>query len=265
MCEPASRPGSVVEVARKDAARDDHAAGRAEQAQQDRPAEVAPLADPPAGPAADRSADEVHHAIHDRLFGRTPTQADRSLSRSAGGLGIGLSLASRLVNLHGGSIEAKSPPEGSDKGSEFIIRLPLASPPPMASYNEPEVTLAESEGRRVLVVDDNVDQVLMIATLLRQAGHTVESAYNGQDGLKLAQQWKPDVVLLDIGLPGLDGYEVARRIRADPAMAAMRLIATTGYGRDNDIARASEAGFDGHMIKPYNMDALESLIVAPRA
>jgi CheY-like chemotaxis protein len=122
---------------------------------------------------------------------------------------------------------------------------------------------------RVLVCDDNIDLVMMLAGSLRYKGYSVQSAYTGPDGLRVAQQWRPDVVLLDIGLPGLDGYEIARRLRAaaggSPAqLAGMRLIALTGYGRDTDVALAREAGFDAHMVKPYDFDELERLMVLPR-
>ena len=122
---------------------------------------------------------------------------------------------------------------------------------------------------RVLVVDDNIDQAMMLASALRMKGYTVQSAYTGSDGLKLARQWRPDVVLLDIGLPELDGYEVARRLRTMPLDEANggetfrgRIIAVTGYGREIDIARSREAGFDAHLVKPYEFDELEKLMNA---
>ena len=191
------------------------------------------------------------------------TQADRSLDRAAGGLGVGLSLAHRLIDLHGGTIEARS--EGPGRGSEFVVHLPLVVGPELPQAEPPkEEGRAKPDGQRVLVVDDNVDQVMMLAATLRQQGYIVESAYTGPDGFSVAQRWKPDIVLLDIGLPGLDGYEVARRLRADPALGSagkkMRIIALTGYGRDTDVALAREAGFDGHLVKPYDFAELERLI-----
>ncbi|MBC7833747.1 MAG: response regulator [Phycisphaerales bacterium] len=195
------------------------------------------------------------------------TQADRSLARSAGGLGIGLSLARRLVELHGGAIEAHSPPEGRNVGSEFIVTLPLApapeTPPPFEA--DPQAHHQRPGGFRVLVVDDNIDQVMMLASTLRHNGYSVQSAYTGPDGLKVAQQWRPDVVLLDIGLPGLDGYEVARRLRADAATGDAKLIALTGYGREADFSLSREVGFDAHLVKPATFDELHRLIAAPRA
>jgi CheY-like chemotaxis protein/anti-sigma regulatory factor (Ser/Thr protein kinase) len=204
------------------------------------------------------------------------TQADRSLDRSHGGLGIGLSLAHWLVDLHGGTIEAHSPAEGNASplpheqgikargpGSEFIVKLPLVSRPRVAAAAAPDQASRKPEGSRVLVVDDNIDLVMMLAASLRQKGYGVQTAYTGPDGLQVAQQWGPDVVILDIGLPGLDGYEVARRLRADQATQAARIIAVTGYGRDADVALAREAGFDAHLVKPYALDELEKLMVRP--
>ncbi|MDZ4858121.1 MAG: PAS domain S-box protein [Candidatus Hydrogenedentes bacterium] len=189
------------------------------------------------------------------------TQADRSLDRAAGGLGIGLSLAHRLVGMHGGSIEVQSPPSGMTSGSEFIVRLPQV-PPPYALL-EPSISdsgEAKSEGVRVLVVDDNIDQVTMIVSILRHQGYSVQSAHSGTDGLKVAKLWRPDLVLLDIGLPGLDGYEVARQLRSDPNTQGAKIIALTGYGRDTDIAREQEVGFDAHLTKPFEFDELEKLM-----
>lgn len=200
------------------------------------------------------------------------TQADRSLDRSDGGLGIGLSLAHRLVELHGGTIEAHSPPEGGSagvEGSEFIVRLPMVVPPLAVAPVAPEGAAGKSDGLRVLVVDDNIDLVMMLANSLRQKGYSVQSAHTGPDGLGVAQQWRPDVLLLDIGLPGLDGYEVARRLRRDPQLGnagkQMRIIALTGYGRASDLTLAREAGFDGHLVKPVDFKDLEKMMALPAA
>ncbi len=192
------------------------------------------------------------------------TQADRSLARSSGGLGIGLSLAHRLVALHGGTIEAKSPPEEGGQGSEFIVTLTLAPAPESVRPSAPTDAIAPgaAEGVRVLVVDDNIDQAMMLATALRGIGYSVQTAYNGPDGLKTARQWRPDVVVLDIGLPGLDGYQVARQLRSDAVSGGARLIALTGYASDTDIALAREAGFDAHLVKPCEIDELEQLMLA---
>jgi PAS domain S-box-containing protein len=192
------------------------------------------------------------------------TQADRSLDRAAGGLGIGLSLAQRLVALHGGSIEAHSPPDGQSCGSEFVVRLPLFTTPEQLPPQTPAAEQNKPAGVRVLVVDDSHDLVLMLGRTLRHMGHSVQNAYTGPDGLAAAIQWRPDIVLLDIGLPGLDGYEVARRLRSEPTLGLrgkkMKLIALTGYGQLTDIALAREAGFDAHLTKPYEIDELEELL-----
>ncbi|MFN0010046.1 MAG: PAS domain S-box protein [Phycisphaerales bacterium] len=202
------------------------------------------------------------------------TQADRSLARSSGGLGIGLSLAQRLVTLHGGTIWAES--AGAGQGSAFTIKLPLTSAPiGHGVFGEPPRAQGQAGADgpsglavRVLVVDDNVDLVTMLSAALRLKGYTVQSAYTGPDGLRVALEWRPDIVLLDIGLPGLDGYEVARRLRSDAAVAGgtrMRLIAITGYGQDSDIALTNEAGFDGHLTKPCDFEDLEKMMTAPTA
>jgi PAS domain S-box-containing protein len=201
------------------------------------------------------------------------TQADRSLARSAGGLGIGLALVHRLVAMHGGTVEAQSPPEGSNFGSEFTVRLPLATVPagPTGPEAAPaaEVIPAPDEGVRVLIIDDSFDQMTMLSMILEHKGYAVQSASNGPDGLTTISSWHPDIVLLDIGLPGLSGYDVAKRIRADaiPAHAggAVRLIALTGYGRDEDKALAREAGFDFHATKPVDFTELEKMLIAPPA
>jgi CheY-like chemotaxis protein/anti-sigma regulatory factor (Ser/Thr protein kinase) len=197
------------------------------------------------------------------------TQADRSLDRAAGGLGIGLSLAQQLVALHGGSIEAHSPPDGQSRGSEFVVRLPLILTPEQPTPQTPEAEQHKPAGVRVLLVDDNHDLVMVLGRTLRSLGYGVQNAYTGPDGLAAAVQWRPDIVIMDIGLPGLDGYEVARRLRNDPTLGKsgekMRLIALTGYGQLTDIALAHEAGFDAHLTKPYELDDLEKLLWSPGA
>jgi PAS domain S-box-containing protein len=194
------------------------------------------------------------------------TQADRSLARSSGGLGIGLSLAHRIVDLHGGTINAKSPPDDAVQGTELIVRLGRTDAPAGfdAAARNDETVSAETQGQRVLVVDDNIDLVMMLASSLRQRGYGVQAAYTGPDGLKVALEWRPDMVILDIGLPGLDGYQVARELRAHPETKGVRLIALTGYGRDADITLAREAGFDAHIAKPHDFDDLEKLMTVPQ-
>jgi PAS domain S-box-containing protein len=189
------------------------------------------------------------------------TQADPSLERSQGGLGIGLNLVQRLVELHGGTVEARSP--GLHRGSEFAVRLATVSAPgadPAVTPAPPELRCAP--GLRLLLVDDNVDACNMLAILLRHDGHAVQAVHTGPDGLQAALAWRPDVVLLDIGLPGIDGYQVARRLHRDPAMQNTKLVALTGYGADSDLQLAREAGFDAHMLKPVDLGELQKLLAA---
>jgi PAS domain S-box-containing protein len=175
-----------------------------------------------------------------------------------GGIGIGLSLVRGIVELHGGSVEAHS--RGLDQGSEFVVRLPLAQEKAdAAGAGDDEPSAAQSCARRVLVVDDNVDAADSMAMLLRARGHAVDVAYDGQSGLSKLQHETPDVVFLDIGLPDVDGHEIARRIRNSHARA-VRLIAVTGWGQEEDRRRALEAGFDLHLTKPVDPDMLDSLV-----
>ena len=217
----------------------------------------------------------IEHDLLPRIFDLF-SQADRSLARSAGGLGIGLTLVHRLVEMHGGTVEASS--QGPSEGSLFVVRLPLIAPPLLADHLDPATrpeAPAPGPAVRVLVVDDNIDFVKMIASVLHHRGYSVRRAHNGPEGLLMAQQWRPEVVVLDIGLPDMDGYEVARRLRAAPPGAdeagpgagkseppRMRLIALTGYGREADVILAREAGFDNHLVKPCDIDELERMIAA---
>jgi signal transduction histidine kinase len=185
------------------------------------------------------------------------TQADRSLDRSQGGLGIGLYICKRLVELHGGSIEAFS--DGTGRGAVFSIRLPLLN---RAGLQAPLPELAEKPdvhdpgtAKRVLIVDDNVDAAMTLSWLLAEHGYTVEVAYDGPVGLKTAQAFKPDILLLDIGLPGMDGYELARRLRSD-GFGSSLMIAISGYAHEADIERSRGAGFDRHLAKPVDIDHL---------
>jgi PAS domain S-box-containing protein len=188
-------------------------------------------------------------------------QADRSLARSQGGLGIGLSLVQRLVELHGGTVEARS--EGPGLGSEFVVRFPIAlAPGELPAVLPPLVHDHGIKGLRVLVVDDNVDACTMLAGLLRMQGYGVQLAHTGPTALAAAEAWRPDVVLLDIGLPGLDGFEVARRIRANPDLRGTKLVAVTGYGSEKDLELGRESGFDVHLIKPVDVLEVERLLTA---
>jgi two-component system CheB/CheR fusion protein len=187
------------------------------------------------------------------------TQADRTPDRSQGGLGIGLSLTQRLVELHRGKIEAHS--AGLGKGSEFIVRLPVLLPSESGTDMTSAGTAKRPEqGWRVLVVDDNVDAANMIAMVLQHFGHQTETVYSAQSALEMAVEYRPDFVVLDIGLPGMDGYEVARRLRQIPELKDTRLIAATGYGQDADRRRSEEAGFDHHMVKPIDPEKLQKVL-----
>ena len=194
------------------------------------------------------------------------TQADRTLDRSQGGLGIGLSLVQRLVELHGGTVEAHS--VGLGQGSEFIVRLPALS---LASESIAPIETAKQPAQtsRVLVVDDNMDAADMLVMMLQMSGHEVQAAYFGQTALEIAVEYQPDVVLLDIGLPDMDGYEVARHLRQQPQTKDVWLIAMTGYGQDSDRQRSQEAGFDHHLVKPVDPEKLQDLLATrakqPRA
>jgi CheY-like chemotaxis protein len=187
------------------------------------------------------------------------SQIERSLERSQVGLGIGLSLAKRLTEMHGGTIEAHS--EGPNKGSEFIVRLPAVSDPPA----QPQTTAEEEDKAapqrcRVLIVDDNEDTVTSLSIMLRILGHEVHSARDGLQALEAANSFRPDVVLLDIALPKMNGYEVARRIRQESWGENMKLVALTGWGQEEDKRRSIEAGFDHHLTKPMEPTALEVLL-----
>ena len=176
-----------------------------------------------------------------------------SIDRSQGGLGIGLSLVRRLVELHGGTVSASSP--GNSSGSTFEIRLPRAEG--AAAADTPARAPAPEAGKpKVLLIEDNDDGREMMATMLASFGYPVLQAGDGLEGVRLACAEHPDVALVDIGLPGIDGYEVARRLRQDPSARAIRLIALTGYGLEEDQRRVLEAGFDLHLVKPVELNAL---------
>ena len=189
------------------------------------------------------------------------TQAPRSLDRSQGGLGVGLAVVRKLVEMHGGTVEAQS--AGPGKGSEFIVRLPvLSSPTGRSQIPSKKGDEQSGSGWRVLVVDDNVDSADSIAMLLQVSGHEVRVAYSGQDALDMAAKYQPDIVLLDIGLPVMDGYEVARRLRKHPDLKEVKLIAVTGYGQESDRLQSREAGFDYHLVKPVDAQKLQEVMVA---
>ena len=184
-------------------------------------------------------------------------QGPPSVLQAGGGLGIGLALARKIAQLHGGSLKAHS--EGAGKGSEFTFRFPLLGTP-LASEGASATarrTVDPSVPRRVLVVDDNVDAATMLDVLLRSLGHKTCVAYDGVEALKMAADFHPDIVLLDIGMPGVDGYEVARGLRALRKDDPLRIVAITGWGQDADRKKSHEAGFDVHLVKPVDPDDLE--------
>ena len=190
-------------------------------------------------------------------------QADGPALRSEGGLGIGLGLARSLVELHGGTISARS--DGPGGGSEFVVRLPAlpASSPDQGGPGPDRRGEAEPAPprRRVLVVDDNVDAAVSLGRLLtRLHGQDVKVAHDGPSGLALAEAFRPEVVILDIGMPGMDGYEVARRLRDRPESNGTLLVALTGWGQEADRRRSAEAGFDRHLVKPVDPDLLKKIL-----
>jgi len=190
------------------------------------------------------------------------TQVDRSLDRAQGGLGIGLALVKRLVELHGGTITALSP--GLGAGSTFIVRLPLveACARGMSPGTPGDATSARSptSGRRVLVVDDNVDGAASLAKVLQICGHETRTAHSGPEALDAARPFKPEVVFLDIGLPGMSGYEVAKRLRGEPSLSGAVLVALTGWGSEDHKRQSREAGFDFHLTKPVEVTTIESVL-----
>jgi two-component system CheB/CheR fusion protein len=221
--------------------------------------------------SAKRDGDLVSISIKDTGIGIEPELLTRIFDMftqvesggSKGGLGLGLTLAKRLVEMHKGSIEARS--EGRGKGSEFIVRLPIApaGPDPIHASSAPGPTLQAS--KRILVIDDREAQGKSLAMVLELSGHQVRVASNGANALSIADEFKPEVALIDIGLPDLNGYELARRLRVQPQFRNLLLIAQTGWGRNEDRQRSREAGFDHHLAKPLDQDLLLRLIAAGRS
>jgi CheY-like chemotaxis protein len=186
------------------------------------------------------------------------TQVDRSLEQSQGGLGIGLTLVRRLVEMHDGSIEARS--DGPNQGSEFIVRLPLVIRSPIESPSSDGAAVKRLNHDRILVVDDNKDSATTLAMLLRLNGNDIRTAHDGIEAMEVADTFHPEIVLLDIGLPKLNGYDVARRIRQQRWGQDVLLIALTGWGNDEDRRLSQEAGFNFHIVKPVDLAALEELL-----
>jgi PAS domain S-box-containing protein len=191
-------------------------------------------------------------------------QGAQGSDRAGGGLGIGLSLVRSLVELHGGTVHAES--EGLGRGSTFAVQLPLAARVELpAQTNESEPLAPAACARRILLVDDNLDALDLLAELLRSLGHEVRTAPDGPSALTMAREFGPDLAVVDIGLPVMDGYELATRLREDLGESTPRLIALTGYGQYGDRARSSEAGFDTHLVKPVDMNKLVETLQSVRA
>jgi CheY-like chemotaxis protein/two-component sensor histidine kinase len=191
------------------------------------------------------------------------SQVDRSIERSTGGLGIGLALVKGLVEMHGGSVTAQS--DGEGKGSTFTVTLPAVAP------SEPAVPTAQnghsSARRRILVVDDNHDGANSLAMMLRLMGNDLQTAHDGLEAVERAEQFRPEVILMDVGMPRLNGLDAAQRIRASDWGKEMTIIALTGWGQDGDRESSRAAGCDGHLVKPVDLDKLEAMlsqVAAPR-
>lgn len=220
--------------------------------------------------SAERSGDEVVLRVRDNGIGISPemlprvfdlfVQADHATTKAQGGLGIGLTLVKNLVQLHGGTVVARS--LGFGKGSEFVVRLPLmvTEQAKVASNWEPQQEPASQSGLRLLVVDDNHDAAMSLAMLLRLQGHGVRVAHNGPAALEIASNFMPDVVFLDIGMPEMDGYEVARRMRRQLGLENVVLAAVTGWGQFEDRLRTSRAGFDHHVVKPPDPKEIANIL-----
>jgi signal transduction histidine kinase/CheY-like chemotaxis protein len=226
--------------------------------------------------SGERQGGEVLVRVRDTGFGISAellprifdlfTQAERTLDRSQGGLGLGLTLVKNLVAMHGGVVEAHS--EGPGKGSEFVVRLPVSHQPEGSGEGKrgrvsPLPVCKGPPHLRVVVVEDNRDAAESLAMLLRLWGHEVRTCHDGLSGLKAARSYRPQVVLLDIGLPGLDGFEVARRLRAELGKGVW-LVALTGYGQEEDRCQAEAAGFDAHLVKPADPAALHAALAGVR-
>lgn len=196
-----------------------------------------------------------------RLFEKF-SQVAPALDRSQGGLGLGLSLVHGIVTLHDGEVSARS--DGAGRGSEFVVRLPTVAAPEASLDAAPATAAPAGISRRILVVDDNEDSAESLAILLRMHGHLVHTAHDGEAALVMAGQFRPDVILLDLGMPKLNGYEVCRRIRQAPWSNDTLIVAQTGWGQEQDRARTKAAGFDGHLTKPIDPAMWADLLTAGR-
>jgi PAS domain S-box-containing protein len=222
---------------------------------------------------AEREQESVAVRVRDTGIGMTPdfvarafemfTQAEQGKDHARGGLGIGLSLVRSLAEMHGGGVTAQSP--GLNQGSEFTVRLPLAAEERRAGGKAPgdaRKQRPQGPARRILIVEDNKDAAQSLAMLLRLMGNDVHASYDGPSALEAAGAYRPDVVLVDIGLPGMSGHEVARRLRQQPGLENVALVAVTGWGQEEDRRLSREAGFDSHMVKPIDLDSLQELLAA---
>ncbi|HEY0705747.1 MAG TPA: response regulator, partial [Polyangia bacterium] len=216
--------------------------------------------------SAERSSDAVVVSVRDSGIGIRPeilssifemfVQERQAMDRAEGGLGLGLAIVRSLVTLHGGTVEARS--AGPNQGSEFLVTLPLIDEKLAPNDSRrPIPTSNTSDGWRVLIVDDNQDAAELLAEALTDWGHVVRIAFDGAAALRALEQEKPDLALLDIGLPVMDGYELARRSRSDSSLRSIRLLAVTGYGQAKDRAEAEKAGFDAHLVKPVDLQTVE--------
>jgi CheY-like chemotaxis protein len=211
---------------------------------------------------------EVHIGVRDNGIGLTHeevarvfdlfSQGDRALDRAQGGLGIGLTVVKKLIEMHGGHVHAFS--EGPGKGSEFVVVLPTVVGAQEDRKSQPKVVQKATRRTKVLVVDDNADSATSMALLLKLDGHDVKMAHDGPAALACAKAFRPQVILLDIGLPGMSGYEVARELRRDESFANVTLIALTGYGQAEDRRKSKAAGFDHHLTKPVDDEALATVL-----
>ncbi len=187
------------------------------------------------------------------------TQADTSASRSHSGLGIGLTLTKHFIELHGGTIEVRS--AGLNQGSEFIVRLPVLD---RGRGPEKDADLRGAEGStvslRILVVDDDADGARGLGMLLKSVGHVVRVVLTSEESLHVADAFRPQVIILDLGMPGMDGFEVAKRLRRSPVVSNVLLIALSGFGRDTDRRKSREAGFDCHLVKPTDLETLQRIL-----
>ncbi|HEX5764443.1 MAG TPA: PAS domain S-box protein [Woeseiaceae bacterium] len=224
--------------------------------------------------SAERDGEDAVLRVRDSGIGIQPelleevfelfSQGETTLDRAKGGLGIGLALVKYLVEMHGGSVQAKS--DGPGTGSEFIVRLPAVAADEQAKRILQDALAAEGgvqeHALRVLVVDDNRDSADLQAALLQHNGHKVMTAYNGRDALEVAVSFRPEVILLDLGLPEVDGYEVAYRLRQQPELDGVVLVAMTGYGQPEDRQRSQAVGFDHHLVKPAEFADLQNILTS---